>query len=245
LFSGSHTILIVYFLTVMGLLSSCCESDARHWENIQGKSYDTFTVRLDNYDLVVRHSHDGITIDSSLQPEWKRVRFATNGGMFHPDFSPVGLLVDEGREIRPINEADGTGNFYLKPNGVFLIDWNKHALIIPSDKYRTSGDNVRIATQSGPLLALDGQINSNFSINSQNRQIRSGVGINVDSDVVFAISNEPVTFYEFGQFFLDELACKNALYLDGAISEFYVPALDRKWTKLPFGIVLAVLEAKK
>jgi uncharacterized protein YigE (DUF2233 family) len=41
--------------------------------------------------------------------------------------------------------------------------------------------------------------------------------------IVFALSDEPVTFYAFASLFRDELHCPDALYLDGTISEFFVP----------------------
>lgn len=49
-----------------------------------------------------------------------RLAFALNGGMFHPDYSPVGLYIEEGRELVRANTSRGPGNFHLKPNGVFM-----------------------------------------------------------------------------------------------------------------------------
>lgn len=43
-----------------------------------------------------------------------------NGGIFEPGFVPSGLLVQDGVELTPINRNNGEGNFFLKPNGVFL-----------------------------------------------------------------------------------------------------------------------------
>ena len=66
---------------------------------------------------------------SWLQPRGKKLVFAMNGGMYHGDFSAVGLSVSDGHQLTPINTAGGQGNFYLKPNGVFLIS-DKGARII-------------------------------------------------------------------------------------------------------------------
>ena len=49
------------------------------------------------------------------------VLMAINAGMYHADFSPVGLFVSGGRELSPINTTNGSGNFFLKPNGVFVV----------------------------------------------------------------------------------------------------------------------------
>jgi len=53
--------------------------------------------------------------------------FAMNGGMYHEDLSPVGLLVIDGTEVNPVNKTDAPAdikpvpNFYKKPNGIFFI----------------------------------------------------------------------------------------------------------------------------
>src|SRR5262245_43980718 len=56
-----------------------------------------------------------------VEAQGKKLRFAMNAGMFEADFSPVGLLVAEGKEVHSLNTTNGTGNFFLKPNGVFLV----------------------------------------------------------------------------------------------------------------------------
>ena len=50
-----------------------------------------------------------------------RLLFATNGGMYHRDNSPVGLYVEEGRELVRANTSAGPGNFHMRPNGVFYL----------------------------------------------------------------------------------------------------------------------------
>jgi uncharacterized protein YigE (DUF2233 family) len=132
-----------------------------------------------------------------------RVVFATNAGIFDPAFSPCGLYVEDGRELVPLNLKTGDGNFYLKPNGVFLID-SRGAAVVESSEYLSHG-----------------QINSHFSSDSVNRRIRSGIGVISADHIAFAISRDRVTFYEFAQFFQSALRCDDALYLDGEISKFY------------------------
>ena len=39
--------------------------------------------------------------------------------------------------------------------------------------------------------------------------------------MVFAISETPVNFHTFARLFRDRIGCRNALYLDGTISQFY------------------------
>ena len=44
---------------------------------------------------------------------------AMNAGMFKEDRSPLGLYVEDGKELVAADTADGDGNFYMKPNGIF------------------------------------------------------------------------------------------------------------------------------
>jgi uncharacterized protein YigE (DUF2233 family) len=125
--------------------------------------------------------------------------------------------------LTPLNLKSGDGNFYLKPNGVFLID-DSGASIVESSVYPTIGARPRLAVQSGPLLLADGKMNPQFSKHSENRRLRSGIGVISPERVVFVISRDRVTFYEFAVFFQEKFNCRDALYLDGEISKFH-PAL--------------------
>ena len=59
----------------------------------------------------------------------RRLLFATNGGMYHPDNSPVGLYVEAGRELVRANTNAGPGNFHLRPNGVFYLTGEVAAIL--------------------------------------------------------------------------------------------------------------------
>jgi uncharacterized protein YigE (DUF2233 family) len=171
-----------------------------------------------------------------------KLAFATNGGMFHADYQPVGLLVQDGVERSPINLKSGDGNFFLKPNGVFVISHNGRAAIVRSEKFRGLDQGVSAATQSGPLLVIDGRVNPAFKRGSTNRFVRSGVGIIDPHTVVFAISNKAINFWDFAYLFRDVLGCKNALYLDGVISKFYLPGREAPEDRGDFGVLIAVTE---
>lgn len=158
-------------------------------------------------------------LSEMLREHGQHLIFATNAGIFDPSFTPCGLHVEDGREFVPLNLANGEGNFYMKPNGVFLVD-DSGAHILDAEKYDGTKAAVHLATQSGPLLVIDGQINSRFDPHSANRRVRSGVGISSPKAVYFVISNEPVTFHALASVFLSRLGCREALYLDGVISQF-------------------------
>lgn len=153
--------------------------------------------------------------------------FATNAGIFSKNFTPGGLHVEQGKVLKPVNTKEGEGNFHLMPNGIFLIG-NKGPKVIESSAFAKLKDSIYYATQSGPMLVIDGELHPAFTKGSSNTYIRNGVGVTPDGNIYFAISNQPVNFYDFSIFFRDKLNCPNALYLDGSISEFYLPELGRK-----------------
>jgi uncharacterized protein YigE (DUF2233 family) len=168
-----------------------------------------------------------------LKSQGKTLFFGMNAGMYHADASPVGLLVIDGREIAPLNLSSGEGNFFLKPNGVFLLT-TQGARVVDAVDYPALREGVLFATQSGPLLLKEGQIHPAFSANSASRYIRN-------SQALFVITERPVTLHEFASFFRDDLHCREALYLDGAVSSLYAPRLGRNdhWSELGplFGVV--------
>ncbi|MDR0873412.1 MAG: phosphodiester glycosidase family protein [Prevotellaceae bacterium] len=165
--------------------------------------------------------------------QYKRLLFATNAGIFTPEYTPQGLFVENGKEKNPIDLKLGNGNFYLqfgkedKSNGIFIISKNNEVQIIKTKEYEKYKNNTQFATQSGPLLLYNGQINSTFTDGSTNKTIRSGVGYINSHKVVFAISNVPVNFFDFANMFKEKYQCSEALYLDGAISKMYLPGLNR------------------
>lgn len=126
----------------------------------------------------------------------RRLLFATNAGMFTPAAVPVGLHVEEGKELAPLNTADGEGNFFLKPNGVFFMNERGTAGVWETERCaKEKPGGVRLATQSGPMLVRGGEIHPAFRQGSSNKVIRSGVGVTADGCTVFAISEGAVNLF--------------------------------------------------
>ena len=178
-------------------------------------------------------------IARSLAARGEQLAFAMNAGMYRQDYSPVGLLVLQGHQIHRLNLASGFGNFYLKPNGVFVLSASG-ARIVESSEYRSLRENVDFATQSGPLMVRGGQINANLNPLGTSRLIRNGVGIVSADEVVFAISEDLVSFYQFALLFRDRLKCADALYLDGNVSSLYAQSLGRDDNRVPLGPIIGV-----
>jgi uncharacterized protein YigE (DUF2233 family) len=179
-------------------------------------------------------------LDAWLKERHRQLSFAVNAGMYHEDFSPVGLLVREGREEAPLNLADGAGNFFLKPNGVFLVS-DAGARVVESSEYPALAAGVRLATQSGPLLLRHGVVHPAFIPHSASRKIRNGVCVGVGGHTaVFVLSETPVNFHEFALYFRDVLHCRDALYLDGTVSALHSTALGRSDFVRELGPMLGV-----
>ncbi|HEX5306838.1 MAG TPA: phosphodiester glycosidase family protein [Dyella sp.] len=155
----------------------------------------------------------------------KRLLFAANAGIYDQHNAPLGLYVEAGRTLVPLNRAHGdpaAGNFSLLPNGVFAIYADGHAAVRTTDSFKADDKPVTLATQSGPMLVIDGKLNAQFGDDSASVKWRSGVCARTPTRVVFAVSETPVNFHTFARLFRDALGCRDALYLDGSISQFYV-----------------------
>ena len=182
------------------------------------------------------------SIDAMLAARGARLNFAMNAGMYHDDRAPVGLYVEDGRQFMHVIADAGPGNFGLLPNGVFCIG-NGRADVIETLRYIDRAPDCAYATQSGPMLVIDGKLHPRFLPDSDSRHVRNGVGTSADGRrAVFAMSREPVTFHEFGRLFRDGLDLPSALYLDGSISRLYAPELGRNDAGFAMGPVVGVVE---
>lgn len=166
-----------------------------------------------------------------------------NGGIFEPGGIPSGLLVQDGKEMNPVNRNKGEGNFFLQPNGIFLIS-DKGAALIRTDEYPLKNIVVKQAVQSGPLLLRAGKIHPAFNANSTSELHRNGVGVNKNGEVVFVItdfkSDKFVNLHRFAQLF-KSLGCDDALYLDGTISQMRSGA-DMEKQSNSFGSIFAIVK---
>jgi uncharacterized protein YigE (DUF2233 family) len=115
--------------------------------------------------------------------------------------------------------------------------------VVETLRFEAEKPECRDATQSGPMLVIDGALHPRFLPNSTSRYIRNGVGTTDAGDLaVFAISNAPVTFHEFGRFFRDHLGLPQALYFDGNVSRLHAPGLGRSDAGFVLGPIVGVLE---
>ncbi|MES2903160.1 MAG: phosphodiester glycosidase family protein [Pseudomonadota bacterium] len=172
-----------------------------------------------------------------------RIAFAMNAGMFDDNGRPIGLTMIDGIQLRAINLRDDGGNFHLKPNGVFVVRRDGSPSVVTSEAFARSED-IAFATQSGPMLVIDGAIHPKFDPDGQSRFIRNGVGIAPNGSALFVISNEVVSFGKLARFFRDHLKTRNALYFDGSVSSLWDPANGRMDAGVPLGPMIVATKAE-
>lgn len=222
-------------LLLAGLLAASAAGAVESRDlDVDGVGYRVVTVDLRRETLEAHWRDAGgrpfETIDALRawgEAQGRRLAFATNAGIYDGQYRPLGLYVEDGRTLRPLNTAKGNpraGNFSMQPNGVFAVDRAGKAAVVATGDWNARGIDARIATQSGPMLVVDGAINPVFDEASDSQKWRSGVCARTPQDVVFAVSQSPVTFHAFARLFRDELGCRDALYLDGTLSRIYTAA---------------------
>lgn len=178
----------------------------------------------------------------AVETKGDELLFAMNGGMYLKDGSPQGLYIENGKEIKVLDTiSSGYGNFYMQPNGIFYLT-EKSGTVCTTRSFLKINPNPQFATQSGPMLVIEGKLHSVFQEGSKHLNIRNGVGIDNDGNVLFAISNEKVNLYDFAMLFKEKLHCKNALYLDGFVSRAYIPQLKREQLDGNFGVMIGVVQ---
>ena len=172
------------------------------------------------------------------------VAFAMNAGMFDGEGKPIGYFVENRERLHELNLNDGSGNFHMKPNGVFYGTGGTWRIKTSEDFYSTVGDRPDFGTQSGPMLLIEGKVHPQISEDGPSKRIRNGVGVDRDGKAHFVIAASPVSFGQFARYFRDVAKTPNALYLDGTVSSLWDPARGRMDTRADLG-PLVVVEAKE
>lgn len=179
----------------------------------------------------------------SLLERKKRLVMAMSAGMFHSDSTPVGLYKEKGKELHAMNTADGVGNFFLKPNGVFYIVRKPklYAGILETSEYQEKAPRADDAFQAGPLLVWKGVIPDRFKPTDPAAKPRSAIAIGKNDKIHFVYTNQPETFYEFAVTLRDALGASDAIHLDSTSASIYDPALGKESKWLPIGPTIGIV----
>jgi uncharacterized protein YigE (DUF2233 family) len=178
-------------------------------------------------------------LDTFLSKHGKKLLFAMNGGMFKSNATPAGLYIEKGKIIAPMNTQQGQpGNFYLDKKGIFYLTKDRKAGIT-TDLRSFTVSKTAYATQSGPMLVINGEIATFCKPGSSNVYKRNAVGILPDGRVLFAMSSSKINFYDFALYFKKQ-GCINALYLDGFNSNVLIPGKTTEGEHVPYTIIIGV-----
>ena len=235
------------FALILIVVITCFSFSFSDKKAISTKNVLSYTVNLKKQNLKFYWKneegeilHNYGNLKEYVKSRSEKLIFAMNAGIFQKDHSPLGLYVENGVTLKNLNKRkSGYGNFYLQPNGIFYITNNNEGFVCKTADFKN--ENVKYATQSGPMLLIDGEVHPKFNKGSSNLNIRNGVGILPNGEVLFAMSKEEVNFHDFATFFKDQ-GCKNALYLDGAISKTYYPKEGYNETEGKFAVLIGVTE---
>ena len=181
-------------------------------------------------------------LEQSLGSKADSVAFAMNAGMYDQDGRPIGLAIVEGKQKHAINLRKGGGNFHLMPNGVFQVRTDGRAEVVSSDQWQGSPD-IRFATQSGPMLVINGILHPAFEPDGLSKNFRNGVGV-VNGRAIFVISDDPVSFGKIARLFRDRLKTPDALFFDGSVSALWDPANGRRDVTKPLGPMVVAFKAR-
>lgn len=220
-------------LTIAGNSFTTCEIDPQVED-----------VRLFLYDQNDKPYGHFSVVDQALSSDNQRLALAMNGGMYHENRSPVGLYLENGKEIMRVVTNAGPGNFGLLPNGVFCV-LPERARVVETLRFVKESPDCVYASQTGPMLVVDGELHPSILPDGTSRYIRNGVGASEDGKrLVFAISNNAVTFFEFAELFRSHLNLDQALYIDGNVSRLHAPSLGRSDLGRWMGPIVGVVEPK-
>lgn len=224
---------ILLIIFIQGFFSEI-SGQSKFQDNLifEKNSYTTYTIKLDsstlkNFKFVkndFRLNHKDF-IEQYLANNDSNF-FAINACINNTKSEPLGLLISNRQELNSINLMDGSGNFFLKPNGVIIFT-EKNVFISESKNFKKDKDIVN-AVQSGPMLVINHTIHPLFNSSSTNKNMRCGVGTfieNNDKWIVFAISNKPVNFFDFATLFKNNFHCNNALCLESSNSVMFTPEI--------------------
>jgi uncharacterized protein YigE (DUF2233 family) len=182
-------------------------------------------------------------LEAALRGKGFDLVFAMNAGMYGEDLKPIGLYIEDGERLKKANRRDGPGNFHLKPNGIFFIDGSTGG-VMETEAFLRSGLSPRYASQSGPMLVIDGDIHPKFSAAGTSLHRRNGVGAPDEHTLIFVISDSSVNFHSFARLFRDHLDCPNALFLDGSISSLHAADLSRSDGFFDLGPIVALAKPR-
>ncbi len=223
--------------------AAACRTRSFEGSRFTACPYDARTQRIElavaddrgplrSFDALERHLGERVS----------HLRFAMNAGMYDESGQPIGLHVEQGRRLRRVNLREGPGNFHMQPNGVLAVDEQGRVAVMTSEDFASRAPQPMWATQSGPMLVIDGRLHPAIRPDGESRLVRNGVGVRDPETAFFVIADDAVSFGRLARFFRDVLGCPNALFLDGTVSSLWDPGAGRRDGGPPLGPLVMVFD---
>jgi len=139
----------------------------------------------------------------------ERLLLAVNASFFTPEGEPLGLLIDQGKELQKLRRVDW---------GVFFVTKDGKAKIVHTTEFK-SDPNIETAIQSGPRLVVS---NRPLKLKPQIGR-RTAVCIDQEGRVLLIVTEQSMLLQNFAELLAlspgdGGLGCAYALNLDGGSS---------------------------
>lgn len=249
----------LFFCALFGLSSACFaaplvwqHTDTLKWAKADyaGVEYRIFIAAPQQVRLLWRNAQGENyanlrSAGKALEAVGETPLMLMNAGIYTQDYQPAGLWIEQGQELRPLNRREGSGNFHIQPNGVLWFD-EQAAGIMTSADWQQQSPKVRYALQSGPMMLMNGKINSRFIKGLSSPHKRNAACISQSGELYFIITtavaqgSEWPSFYQMSEAMLS-FGCEQALYLDGTISHYYATGQSHWFHWRPFVGMIAIV----
>lgn len=250
----SKFIVIVLTSAILaGCLASTLE-DKRPNNSESSKSPMVHKTEIDGKKLTIGQIDSDFSrlqiIENAPPPDSKSIKqihdennsqLSFNGSFFSPDFSPLGLLVSEGKLIFPAQKSD-------LMNGVFLINKKGQPKLLNfpdfQNQQKTILEEIDFAIQSGPILInQSGQVVADKK--NDKKAGRTALGLTKNNDIILIMLRQSLldrensaTLYNFAKLIdeskeLADLGIHSVINLDGgnssgiAYDNEYLPELEK------------------
>ncbi len=165
-----------------------------------------------------------------------RVQMAMNGGIYDKAYAPLGLYIEDGKRLTPVNRSAGGGTS-LSARRRILVE-NGRAKIVPLPAYKPS-PAIRYAVQSGPMLIENGAINWRLKPSASSRKLRNGL-VSISRAGWCYAQRSRDQLYDFACYAQSKLGVRQMLYLDGTLSKMYRKGGSVPWQYHPFVTMITV-----
>lgn len=214
-----------YFINLI-LLFCCITVQAGDWRTLEdGLEYKripltdisrfsklhVFRLDLKNYKLEVATDNNKSFVSRLAKKH--QALLAINGGFFSTEATPLGLRIQQGKQITPIRKISWWGIFYIKNNKPYIV----------GHKQFKKSSHIHFAVQAGPRLLINKKIPSLKDGLAE----RTALAIDNKNRVIIVASEHAPIDTEALAAILKDLGAINALNLDGGSStQLYADTKD-------------------